>query len=147
MTSRETIPWSMNAHPSWMFFVCKKRQYQGEIALATNLRSLMSEQSLKFGYILYFGFFNFFCYIPIKISLAFIWVIIYYCTRDGLFRILTKTSFQLIYTRMYLIKSGPCQEIMRSWFRSNAPRLYVMWEINTLISFRILMHLFWIFNH
>ena len=43
----------MNAHPSWVFFVCKKRQYQGEIALVTNLRPLMSEQLLKFGYILY----------------------------------------------------------------------------------------------
>jgi hypothetical protein len=40
----------MNARPSWVFFVCKKQQYQGEIALATNLRPLMSEQ---FGYILY----------------------------------------------------------------------------------------------
>ena len=40
---------------SWMLapLVCKKRQYQGEIALATNLRPLMSEQLLKFGYILY----------------------------------------------------------------------------------------------
>ena len=44
----------MNARPSWVFFVCKKRQYQGEIALATNLRPLMSEQVLESGYILYF---------------------------------------------------------------------------------------------
>ena len=43
----------MNARPAWVFFVCKKRQYQGEIALVTNLRPLMSEQLLKFGYILY----------------------------------------------------------------------------------------------
>ena len=43
----------MNARRSWVFFVCKKQQYQGEIALVTNLRPLMSEQLLKFGYILY----------------------------------------------------------------------------------------------
>ena len=43
----------MNAGPSWMFFVCKKQQYQEEIALVTNLRPLMSDQLLKLGYILY----------------------------------------------------------------------------------------------
>jgi hypothetical protein len=43
----------MNARPSWVFFVCEKQQYQGEIAFATNLRPLMFEQLLKFGYILY----------------------------------------------------------------------------------------------
>ena len=43
----------MNARPSWVFSVCKKQQYQGEIPLVTNLRPLMSEQLLKFGYILY----------------------------------------------------------------------------------------------
>jgi hypothetical protein len=42
----------MNARPSWVFFVSKKQQYQGEIALVTNLRPLTSEQLLKFGYIL-----------------------------------------------------------------------------------------------
>ena len=42
----------MNSHPYWVFFVCKKQQYQEEIALVTNLRPLMSEQLLKFGYIL-----------------------------------------------------------------------------------------------
>ena len=43
----------MNARPSWVFFVCKKQQYQGEIALVTNIRSLMFEQLLKFGSMLY----------------------------------------------------------------------------------------------
>jgi hypothetical protein len=43
----------MNARPSWVFFECKKRQYQGEIASVTNLRPLMSEQLLKLGYILH----------------------------------------------------------------------------------------------
>jgi hypothetical protein len=32
---------------------CNKQQYQGEIALFTNLMPLMSEQLLKFGYNLY----------------------------------------------------------------------------------------------
>ena len=44
----------MNARPCWVFFVRKKQQQLGEIALVTNLRPLMSEQLLKFGYILYF---------------------------------------------------------------------------------------------
>jgi hypothetical protein len=43
----------MNARRSLVFFVCKKQQYQGEIALVTNLRPLMSEQLSKLGYILY----------------------------------------------------------------------------------------------
>ena len=43
----------MNARPCWVFFVRKKQQQLGEIALVTNLRPLMSEQLLKFGYILY----------------------------------------------------------------------------------------------
>ena len=42
----------MNARPSWVFFV-SKRQYQEQIAFVTNLRPLMSEELLKFGYILY----------------------------------------------------------------------------------------------
>ena len=44
----------MNARPYWVFFACKKQQYRGEIALVTNLRPLMSEQLLKFGYILFY---------------------------------------------------------------------------------------------
>ena len=44
----------MDARPSWVFLVCKKQQYQEEIALATNLRPLMSQQLLRFGCILYF---------------------------------------------------------------------------------------------
>ena len=33
--------------PTGCFFLCKKQQYQGEIALVTNLRPLMFEQLLK----------------------------------------------------------------------------------------------------
>ena len=43
----------MNVRPYWVFFVCKKQQYLGEFALVTNLRTLMSEQLLMLGYILY----------------------------------------------------------------------------------------------
>jgi hypothetical protein len=39
--------------PLGCFLCVKKQQYQGEIALVTNLRPLMSEQLLKFGYIFY----------------------------------------------------------------------------------------------
>ena len=51
VASRETITWSHECSP---LFVCKKRQYQGEIALVTNIRPLMSEQISKLGYILYY---------------------------------------------------------------------------------------------
>ena len=44
----------MNARSSCVFFVCKKQQYQGEIAVVTNLRPLMSAQLLKLGSILYY---------------------------------------------------------------------------------------------
>ena len=37
---------------------------------------------------------------PMKISLVFIWGIIYFCTMDGFFRILKKTSSELICTRL-----------------------------------------------
>ena len=53
MASWETIPWFHEYSPLLGVFVCKKQQYQGEIALATNLRPLMSEKLLKFDYILY----------------------------------------------------------------------------------------------
>ena len=38
LASKEKIIHPKNARHSWVFFVCKKRQYQGEIALVTNLR-------------------------------------------------------------------------------------------------------------
>ena len=45
----------------------------------------------------------FFCFISMKTSSPFIWGIIYFCTMDGFFRILEKTSFQLICTRLYVL--------------------------------------------
>ena len=44
----------------------------------------------------------FFCFISMKTSSPFIWGIIYFCNMDGFFRILEKTSFQLICTRLLL---------------------------------------------
>ena len=44
----------------------------------------------------------FFCFISMKTSSPFIWGIIYICTMDGFFRILEKTSSELICTRQYL---------------------------------------------
>ena len=41
-------------------------------------------------------------FFPMKISLAFVWSIIYFCTMDGFFRILKKISSKLICTRLYL---------------------------------------------
>ena len=41
-------------------------------------------------------------FFSMQISLAFIWGIIHFCTMDGFFRILEKTSFQLICTRLYI---------------------------------------------
>ena len=43
----------------------------------------------------------FFCFISIKTSSPFIWGIIYFCTMDGFFRILEKTSSELKCTRLY----------------------------------------------
>ena len=45
---------------------------------------------------------RFFCFISMKTSSPFIWGIIYFCNMDGFFRILKKTSFQLICTRLYV---------------------------------------------
>ena len=55
MASRETILGSHECSPllGVFFFVCKKQQYRGEIALVTNIRPFMSEQLSKLGYILY----------------------------------------------------------------------------------------------
>ena len=44
------------------------------------------------------------CFFPMKISLAFIWGIIYFCTMDGFFRILENTSSELICTWPYVLR-------------------------------------------
>ena len=53
----------------------------------------------------HFDFFFFFskknCFILLKRPKAFIWGIIFFCTMDGFFRILEKTSSELICTRLY----------------------------------------------
>ena len=56
MASRETILGSHECSPllGGFFCVCKKQQYRGEIALVTNIRPFMSEQLLKFGFMLYY---------------------------------------------------------------------------------------------
>ena len=43
-----------------------------------------------------------FCFISMKTSSSFIWGIIYFCTMDGFFGILEKTSSELICTGLYL---------------------------------------------
>ena len=48
------------------------------------------------------GHFEFFCFILMKTSSPFIWGIIYFYNMDGSFRILEKTSSELICTRLYL---------------------------------------------
>ena len=40
-----------------------------------------------------------------EISLAFIWDVIYFCTMEGFFRILEKTSSKLICTQLYILGS------------------------------------------
>ena len=55
---------------------------------------------------LVFGVFEkkiFFCFFPMKNGLAFIWDIVYFCTRDGFFWILKNTSFQLKCTQLYML--------------------------------------------
>ena len=54
----------------------------------------------------HFDFFSknvFFCFILLKRPKAFIWGIIFFCTMDGFFRILEKTSSELICTRLYIV--------------------------------------------
>ena len=46
------------------------------------------------------------CFISMKTSSPFIWGIIYFCTMDGFFRILEKTSSELICTRLLQQKLG-----------------------------------------
>ena len=53
MASQEVIPSFYECSSLNDVFLCKKPQYQGENALVTNLRLLMSEQLSKLGYILY----------------------------------------------------------------------------------------------
>ena len=70
---------------------------------------------------------KFLCVFPLEISLAFIWGTIYFCTMEGFFTILEKTSSGLICTRLYKSSSyissrvkdwnwiqGLCQK--RFWF-------------------------------
>ena len=57
------------------------------------LTELENDIFLVFGYWVFLKKL-FFCFFPMKISLAFIWGIVYFCTRDWFFRILKKTSFQ-----------------------------------------------------
>ena len=42
------------------------------------------------------------CFFPMKMTLAFIWGIIYFCNMDGFFRILKKAVSELICTRLYI---------------------------------------------
>ena len=52
-----------------------------------------------------------------KITLAFIWGIVHFCTIDGFFRILKKTSSKLICTRLYL----HIQDLILTWLFQDAP--------------------------
>ena len=50
-----------------------------------------------------------------KISLPFIWGSIYFCTRDGFFRILKKTSFKLLCTQHMTVT----RENANKWMETN----------------------------
>ena len=69
-------------------------------AFCINLRYLPKDQSLKFlrknmkNSVILSRPFWFFCFIPMKINLAFISDIVYFCTSDGSFRILKKRGPQ-----------------------------------------------------
>ena len=61
---------------------------------------------MSFFWVGHFDFFfqekKIFCFISMKTSSLFIWGIIYLCNMDGFFRILEKTTSELICTRLYL---------------------------------------------
>ena len=94
-------------------------------ALRINLSYSPKDQSLKFSwknienwlswkmklcfvfcFVLFFviGFFKniFFCFFSLKITMAFIWGSVYFCTMNGFFRILKKALSELICTRLYV---------------------------------------------
>jgi hypothetical protein len=69
------------------------------------------EKTLRIGGAGKWGFFesailNFFCFISMKTSSPCIWGIIYFYTMDGFFRILEKTSSELICSRLYIYSNN-----------------------------------------
>ena len=83
------------------------------------------------------------CFNSMKRPKAFIWGIIYFCTTDGFFRILEKTSSELICTRLYIssrvhiIESQSGVPPLRSFFMQaygSAPSPLVGEPKNTLCS-------------
>ena len=56
-----------------------------------------------------------FCFIPMKISLAFIWGIVYFCTRYSLFKIMKKTSSELLCTPLHCTTPQTC-DLMKIGF-------------------------------
>ena len=81
-----------------------------------------AEKGYLFGF-WWLGFSIFFvCFIPLIISLIFIWGVIYFCTMDGFFRILKKISSKLICTRPYI---EICAYFFATWWFFQIQKPYV----------------------
>ena len=70
----------------------------------------------------------FFCFILLKRPKAFIWGIIFFCTMDEFFRILEKTSSELICTRLYVM-TGLSSSLARFGNNYNQPYLLKLWRL------------------
>ena len=65
---------------------------------------LVELENIIFWFLVIGLFKHFFCFISMKISLSFIWgTIMYFCTMNGFFRMLKKTSSELICERLPFI--------------------------------------------
>ena len=100
------------------------------------------------------GHFEFFCFISMKRPKAFLWGIIYFCTMDGFFRILEKTSSELICTRLYILDfywnpfifSLSDSSDNRSWPGPNQPKFESMC-IKTATYERIIIVSFYLWSN
>ena len=84
---------------------------------------LENEVFLSWPFWIFFQEKLFFCFISMKTRSPFIWGIIYFCTMYGFSRILEKTSFQLICTRLYIL----------SWIKS--PFIWIKCHIPVIHKF------------
>ena len=78
---------------------------------------------------------SFFVFIPMKISLPFIWGIIYFCSNDGFFRILKNNSQLLctsLYVPMYKYSHGIWNSIVRYvWILQFSPFVFSLQVVTT----------------
>ena len=85
-----------------------------------------------------------FLFFPMKISLAFIRGIIYFCTSDGFFRILYKTWFELKCTRLYFSLDTQTWNSNLKW-----TLLQVLWclHVSLMLTYHDYLAVTWVYPH